>query len=107
MRVAINGFGRIGRLAFRTLSKRHPQIEIVAVNDLTDAATNAHLLKYDSNYGIFDGDINVVRDAIQVNGKDVQVLSQREWTELPWDDLGIDVALECTGIGTSQAMQMQ
>ena len=104
MRIAINGFGRIGRLAFRTLSKRHPEIEIVAVNDLTDAATNAHLLKYDSNYGIFNGDISVDGDTIQVNGKNVQVLSQREWKELPWDNLGIDVALECTGIGTSRAL---
>ena len=76
MRIAINGFGRIGRLAFRTLSKRQPEIEIVAVNDLTDAATNAHLLKYDSNYGIFNGDISVDGDTIPVHGKNVQALSQ-------------------------------
>ena len=104
MRVAINGFGRIGRLVFRTLGKRHPEIEVVAVNDLTDAATNAHLLKYDSTYGVFDGTISVDGDVLTVNGKDIRVLSQRDWEKLPWGELGVDVALECTGIGTGRAM---
>jgi glyceraldehyde 3-phosphate dehydrogenase len=104
MRVAINGFGRIGRLVFRTLSKRHPNIEVVAVNDLTDAATNAHLLKYDSNYGLFDGSIGVDGDTLTVNGQSIRVLAQRDWEKLPWGELGVDVTLECTGIGTGRAM---
>ncbi len=107
MRVAINGFGRIGRLAFRTLSERHREIEVVAVNDLTDAATNAYLLKYDSNYGCFEGTIAVDGDTLTVNGQSIRVLAQRHWKKLPWGELGVDVALECTGIGTGRAMAGQ
>ncbi len=104
MRVAINGFGRIGRLVFRTLTERQPGIEIVAINDLTDAATNAHLLKYDSNYGAFPGAIEVNGHEMIVDGQGIEVLAQRDWDQLPWGDLGVQVALECTGVGTGRAM---
>ena len=104
MRVAINGFGRIGRLVFRTLTNRHPEIEIVAINDLTDASTNAHLLKYDSNYGLFSGAIEVNGDQMIVDGRSINVLAQRDWDQLPWGELGVQVALECTGVGTGRAM---
>ena len=104
MRVAINGFGRIGRLVFRTLAQRHPELEVVAINDLTDAATNAHLLKYDSNYGGYPGTVEVDGDHMTVDGADIRVLAQRDWEKLPWGELDVQVALECTGVGTGRAM---
>ncbi len=104
MRVAINGFGRIGRLVFRTLAQRHPELEVVAINDLTDATTNAHLLKYDSNYGGYPGTVEVDGDHMTVDGASIRVLAQRDWDELPWGDLDVQVALECTGVGTGRAM---
>ena len=104
MRVAINGFGRIGRLVFRTLAQRHPELEVVAINDLTDATTNAHLLKYDSNYGGYPGTVEVDGDYMTVDGASIRVLAQRDWDELPWGDLDVQVALECTGVGTGRAM---
>jgi glyceraldehyde 3-phosphate dehydrogenase len=104
MRVAINGFGRIGRLVFRTLAQRHPELEVVAINDLTDAATNAHLLKYDSNYGGYPGTVEVDGDHLTVDGASIRVLAQRDWDELPWGELDVQVALECTGVGTGRAM---
>ncbi len=104
MRVAINGFGRIGRLVFRTLAQRHPELEVVAINDLTDAATNAHLLKYDSNYGGYPGTVEVDGDHMTVDGADIRVLAQRDWEKLPWGELDVQVSLECTGVGTGRAM---
>ena len=99
VKVGINGFGRIGRLVFRA-AFGHPNIEIVAINDLTDAETNAHLLKYDSIHGIWDADIKVADDSIVVNGQGVKVLAERDPINLPWGDLGVDVVVESTGFFT-------
>ncbi|MEQ9441636.1 MAG: type I glyceraldehyde-3-phosphate dehydrogenase [Cyclobacteriaceae bacterium] len=96
MKVAINGFGRIGRLTFRRLLQNE-NIEVVAINDLTDNDTLAHLLKYDSAHGRFPGDISVEGDALVVNGKKIHALAQRDPKALPWGDMGIDVVLESTG----------
>jgi len=96
-KVAINGFGRIGRLAFRNLLKKDG-IEVVGINDLTDNATLAHLLKYDSAQGPFDGTVDSTDDALIVNGQKIAAFSQRNPADLPWGDLGVDVVLECTGI---------
>ncbi len=97
VKLAINGFGRIGRLVFREAMK-HDEIEVVAVNDLTDAHELAHLLKYDSVHGIYDAEVSSEADAFIVNGKRVRVLSERDPLNLPWGELGVDVVLECTGI---------
>jgi glyceraldehyde 3-phosphate dehydrogenase len=96
VRVGINGFGRIGRLVFRA-GMAHGGLEFIAVNDLTDAKTLAHLLKYDSVYGKYDGSIEAKGDGIVVDGKEVKVLAIREPGELPWKDLAVDVVLESTG----------
>ncbi len=96
-KVAINGFGRIGRLAFRNLLQRDG-IEVVGINDLTDNATLAHLLKYDSAQGPFEGTVASTDDALIVNGTKIAAFSQRNPADLPWGDLGVDVVLECTGI---------
>ena len=96
-KVAINGFGRIGRLAFRNLLQRDG-IEVVGINDLTDNATLAHLLKYDSAQGPFEGTVDSTDDALIVNGTKIAAFSQRNPADLPWGDLGVDVVLECTGI---------
>jgi len=102
MKVGINGFGRIGRQSFKALIERHPDVEIVAINDLFDTKTNAHLLKYDSNYGRFDGTIEARQDALIVNGKLIQVLAERDWTKLGWDKLGVELVIESTGVGTAR-----
>ncbi len=104
MRIAINGFGRIGRQAFKALDERHPALDIVAINDLFDSATNAHLLKYDSNYGMFGGTIEATDTALSVNGREIRVCAEREWTALPWGALGIDLVIESSGVGTARAM---
>ena len=96
-RVAINGFGRIGRLTFRNLIK-NKDIEVVAINDLTDNATLAHLLKYDSAHGPFDGTVESTDDALIVNGKKIHASAERNPADLPWKKLNVDVVLECTGI---------
>ncbi len=96
-RVAINGFGRIGRLAFKIMLQR-PQVEVVAINDLTDPATLAHLLKYDSVHGRFDGQVTVEEGAMRVNGQRVAIFAQKDPASLPWAEHNIDVVLECTGI---------
>ena len=102
--VAINGFGRIGRNIFRALyeAQRTDEIRIVAVNDLGDAATNAHLLKYDTAHGRFDADVSVQGDQIVVNGDRVGVLAERDPAKLPWAELEVDVTLECTGLFTTK-----
>lgn len=97
MRIAINGFGRIGRTAARIILKKHHDIELVAVNDLTDNPTLAHLFKYDSNYGQFAGEVSADDDYLVVAGKKIHSFSEKEPTKLPWDALKIDVVLECTG----------
>ena len=96
LRVAINGFGRIGRNAFRA-AMANPALEIVAVNDLTDAETLAHLLKYDSIHGILDAEVKAEKDSIVVNGKAIKVLAERDPAALPWGALGIDIVIESTG----------
>ncbi len=96
IRVAINGFGRIGRLTFKNLLA-HSNVEIVAINDLTDHATLAHLLKYDSIHGRFDGTVNTWAEGIEVNGKKIKILSERDPAQLPWKEHQIDVVLESTG----------
>ena len=95
-KVAINGFGRIGRLTFRALLEK-PGIEVVGINDLTDNATLAHLLKYDSNHGKFNGTVEYTDEALIVNGKEIKATAEREPSKLPWGDLGVDVVLESTG----------
>lgn len=95
-KVAINGFGRIGRLTFRELLTKS-NLEVVAINDLTDAKTLAHLLKYDSNQGRFPGEVKVNDNHLVVNGKRIQMFNERNPEELPWEELGIDVVVECTG----------
>ncbi|MBI6873538.1 type I glyceraldehyde-3-phosphate dehydrogenase [Clostridium aciditolerans] len=101
VKVAINGFGRIGRLALR-LMINNPEFEVVAINDLTDAKTLAHLFKYDSAQGRFDGEIKVEEGAFVVNGKEIKVTAERNPANLPWGQLGVDVVLECTGFFTSK-----
>jgi len=95
-KVAINGFGRIGRLAFKNLLQKEG-IEVVAINDLTDTKTLAHLLKYDSNHGLFDGTVEATADGFIVNGKSIRVTSERDPAALPWKELGVDIVLESTG----------
>jgi glyceraldehyde 3-phosphate dehydrogenase len=102
-KIAINGFGRIGRLVARAIAKRGADLEIVAVNDLTDAATLAHLLKYDSVHGVWPGDIGHTEDSIIFEGQTIKVLSTTDLGLLPWRELGADVVLECTGHYTERA----
>lgn len=102
VKVGINGFGRIGRLVFRE-AFNNPKVEVVAVNDLTDAKTLAHLLKYDSVHGIFDADVKAVDNAIIVNGKEIKVSAITDPATLPWKALGVDVAVESTGRFTKRA----
>ncbi len=100
MKVAINGFGRIGRNTLRSAVKSGKfggEFDLVAINDLTDAKTLAHLLKYDSVYGKFGGEVEPTSGGLKINGKDVKVLSEKDPEKLPWGDLGIDVVLESTG----------
>ena len=99
--VAINGFGRIGRLALRLMIE-NPEFNVVAINDLTDAKTLAHLFKYDSSQGRFNGEIEVKEGAFVVNGKEIKVTAERNPQDLPWKELNVDVVLECTGFFTSQ-----
>lgn len=100
-KVAINGFGRIGRLALR-LMINNPEFEVVAINDLTDSKTLSHLFKYDSAQGRFDGEIQVKEGGFIVNGKEIKVTAERNPENLPWGELGVDVVLECTGFFTSK-----
>ena len=102
VRVGINGFGRIGRNMFRASFERGLEIDFVAVNDLTDANTLAHLLKYDSTLGAFPAGISSSEDAIEVDGKALKVLSETDPGKLPWGDLGVDVVVESTGLFTDR-----
>ena len=96
-KVAINGFGRIGRMSFRAMLD-HPELEIVAVNDLTDANTLAYLFKYDSVHDNFEGEVHAEGDCIVVNGKKVKIYAERDPQNLPWGELGIDIVVESTGL---------
>ncbi len=103
IRVAINGFGRIGRLTYRNMVKRPKDFEVVAINDLTDNKTLATLLKYDSTHGRFDGKVGYDEKHLIVDGKKIQVFEVRNPAELPWGDLGVDVVVESTGVFNSRA----
>jgi len=97
IKVGINGFGRIGRLVFRVMEKRD-DIEIMSINDITDARTLAHLLKYDSVHGKFDGTVEAKDSSIVVNGKEIQITAERDPANLPWGKLGVDIVVESTGV---------
>ena len=98
-RIAINGFGRIGRQVTKALYGRHKDtLDLVAINDLGDVQTMAHLFKYDTNYGIFDGDVEVVDGDLSINGDQLKVLSERDPSRLPWGDMGVDIVVESTGV---------
>lgn len=105
IKVGINGYGRIGRNILRALyeGRRNSEIQIVALNDLGDANTNAHLTRYDTAHGRFPGEITVDGDAMVVDGNRIRVLAERDPTKLPWGDLGVEYVLECTGLFTSKA----
>jgi glyceraldehyde 3-phosphate dehydrogenase len=100
-RIGINGFGRIGRQSLKAILERHPdQLEVVAINDLADDETNAHLFKYDSTYGRFGGSVEAGENEIVVNGRSITSFSERDPAALPWGDLGVDIVIESTGIFT-------
>jgi glyceraldehyde 3-phosphate dehydrogenase len=104
VKVGINGFGRIGRQVLKAALERYPDdFQIVAVNDLMDAETNAHLFKYDSNYGKFDGSVAVVDGNLEIDGERVQVLAERDPATLPWGDLGVEIVIESTGVFRDRA----
>jgi glyceraldehyde 3-phosphate dehydrogenase len=99
VRVGINGFGRIGRQVLKAIEERYDGVvEVVAINDLFDAETNAHLLKYDSNYGRYPGTVEVINGNLVVNGETVRVFAMRDPSQLPWGDLGVDIVVESTGV---------
>lgn len=99
-KVGINGFGRIGRQVFKSLFERHPEIEVVAVNDITDTKTLAFLLKYDSTYGQFNAEIGYDADHITVDGHQIKVFAEKDPANIPWKDLGVEVVIESTGLFT-------
>ena len=101
VQIGINGFGRIGRLVFRAIKERHPdEIEVVAINDLFDAATNAHLLKYDSTYGQYPGTVEVQDGNLVIDGKTVKVTAEKDPAAIKWKDMGADIVIESTGLFT-------
>jgi len=97
IKIAINGFGRIGRITFRQILK-HDDIEVVAINDLTDSNTLAHLLKYDSVHGRFPGEVTAEEGYLVVNGKKIKIFAEKDPANLPWKDLGVGTVIECTGV---------
>jgi len=99
-KVAINGFGRIGRVYLRAVLERHPDLEIVAVNDLADPQMNAHLFKHDTNYGNFKGQVSATADSLTIDGRRIKVLQEKDPANLPWKALGVDIAIESTGFFT-------
>mgnify|MGYP001247399974 FL=1 len=101
VKIGINGFGRIGRLVFRAGEKR-PEMEIVAINDLMDAKTNAHLLKYDSIHGTYERDVKAGDGYIDVGGRTIKVFAEKDPAKLPWGDLGVDIVIESTGVFRSK-----
>ncbi|MCB2010792.1 MAG: erythrose-4-phosphate dehydrogenase, partial [Geminicoccaceae bacterium] len=101
VRVAINGFGRIGRNVLRAIAETgRKDVEVVAVNDLAPAATNAHLFRYDSVHGRFNGKVTLEGDTLDVGLGPIRVVSERDMAKLPWGELGVDIVMECTGIFT-------
>jgi len=104
IKIGINGFGRIGRLTLRTISQYHKdELEVVAVNDLTDATTNAHLFKYDTTYGRYPGSVAVNGSTLTVDNQNIKVIAERDPAAIPWKDLGADVVIESTGLFTDSA----
>jgi glyceraldehyde 3-phosphate dehydrogenase len=103
VRVGVNGFGRIGRNFLRAARAQGADLQVVAVNDLTDAATNAHLLRYDTTHGRFDGEVRAEGDDIVVAGERIRVLAERDPKALAWQDLGVEVVVESTGRFTSRS----
>ncbi|MDF2571815.1 MAG: gap, partial [Sporomusa sp.] len=101
IKVGINGFGRIGRNVFR-VAVNNPEFEVVAVNDLTDAKTLAHLLKYDSVHGTMNAEVKAVDGGIEVNGKLIKVIAERDPANLPWKAMGVDIVVESTGLFTDK-----
>jgi glyceraldehyde 3-phosphate dehydrogenase len=97
VKVGINGFGRIGRLTLRSALERKKDIEIVAVNDLTDPRTNAHLLKYDSSYGRYPGEVSATQDSIRVDGREIKVIAEMDPAKIGWRDYGVEIVIESTG----------
>ncbi len=98
-KVAINGFGRIGRLVLRTILERHPdELEVVAINDLFDTKTNAHLFKHDTTYGRFPGEVSYTEGSITVNGHEIKAFAERDPAKLPWGEMGVEIVIEATGI---------
>ena len=103
-RVAINGFGRIGRLGLRTILERHKKdLTIVAINDMADLSTNAHLFRYDSTYGIFPGTVEVGEGILKIDGQNISVMNQKDPSRLPWRQLNVDIVIESTGVFTDAA----
>jgi glyceraldehyde 3-phosphate dehydrogenase len=99
--IGINGFGRVGRLSLRAINQYHKgNLEVVAINDLTDTRTNAHLLKWDSSYGRYPGEVKAAEDSLVVDGKKVKVLAERDPAQIPWRNLGVDIVIESTGLFT-------
>jgi len=104
VKIGINGFGRIGRLVFRTIKQRvADQVEVVAINDLFDPATNAHLLKYDSTYGSYNGTVEVKDGNLVIDGKTVKVTAEKDPGAIKWKDMGVDLVIDCTGRATTRA----
>ena len=101
-KIGINGFGRIGRQSLKAIMDNYPDLEVVAINDLVSTEMNAHLFKYDSNYGKFDGEVAVDGDHLVINGKKIKVLAERDPAALPWGDMGVQMVLESTGIFTKR-----
>jgi glyceraldehyde 3-phosphate dehydrogenase len=101
VKVGINGFGRIGRLTFRTIKQYHAnELEVVAINDLTDTRTNAHLFKWDSTYGRYPGEVDIINEAFHVDGKEVKVFAERDPGNIPWKSVGVQIVIESTGLFT-------
>ncbi|HDQ74044.1 MAG TPA: type I glyceraldehyde-3-phosphate dehydrogenase [Chloroflexi bacterium] len=99
VKVGINGFGRIGRQVLKAIKEKYDgELQVVAVNDLFDAETNAHLFKYDSNYGVYPGDVEVIKGNLVVDGGRIEVLAERDPGKLPWADLGVEIVIESTGV---------
>jgi len=103
-RIGVNGFGRIGRLVTRATMERYPdKLEVAAVNDLTDDKTNAHLFKYDTSYGVYQGQVEASNGDLLIDGRNIKVFSERDPARIPWSEMGVDLVVESTGIFTDGA----